>query len=365
MWFHDLTNSTPQWVLLGNMGIQQMAKDAVCSAEYEQESCSLFCTCSISIDWLQDDSLVVGASVPLKSGRSTKAEKKRRMFDIAFTVLTVNDLFTGGYSASKDTSSSSPLSASHCPSVSVLRSVSDDLAGIRCFPSASRAEEEELKGEDKDRTPVLSAVSVVIWAGSQLAVVSFSMERFFFSEGCREGKGGRVTPVTALFTDDVGSRGPLISVDIVHYSVSVTNDHVSTHTDVPPSSSSLAVHSNLPEPPSGVVRASVQSTLLQPHSALAALDSFGMFKCIYEHIHVYIQIHPFKYIHNCIDKNKKIFLFILGNIKMALIPLTDLKLTPVQGRGRTYQPLTPPKLTAAYAKIPTSSSSGTIYLNLI
>jgi hypothetical protein len=231
----------------------------------------------------------VGASVPLKSGRSIKAdEKKRRMFDIAFTVLTVNDLFTGGYSASKDTSSSSLLASSHCPSVSVLRSVSDDLVGMRCFPSASRGEE-EFKGEGIDSTPVMSTVSVVIWAGSQLAVVSFSMERYF-SEGSSEGQEGRVTPVTALFTDDVGSRGPLISVDIVHYSVTVTNDHVNTHTDVPPSSSSLAVHLNLPDPPSGVVKGSmsVQSTLLQSHSTLAALDSFGMFKCIDEYTHTCI-----------------------------------------------------------------------------
>jgi hypothetical protein len=290
VWFHDLTNSTPQWVFLGNMGIQQMAKDAVCSIGNEQESSSLFSTCSISIDWLQDDSLVVGASIPLKSGRSIKAdEKKRRMFDIAFTVLTVDDLFTGGYSVSKDTSSSPPISASHCPSVSVLRSVCDDLVGMRCFPSASRAAEEEFKGEEKDSTPVMSTVSVVIWAGSQLAVVSFSMERYFRSEGSGEEEEGRVTAVTALFTDDVGSRGPLISVDIVHYSVTVTNDHVNTHTDgqLPPSSSSLAVHSNLPEPPSGMERGSmsVQSTLLQSHSTLAALDSFGMFKCIDEYTH--------------------------------------------------------------------------------
>lgn len=380
LWFHDAaayketqrgrsgdSNGDGPWVSLGPMGIQQVAVHSTGRSHSTNSgntgfiSCgkSLSPSCGISIDWMHDDTLVLAVSVPVRVPHSDgpkelstvkkgkQSVSSRAIFDIAFTALCVSDLFTGGYCSFKSSDSSEAMTgAGHetrgsRPSVSVLRGVVSNLRGMRCLPSSSslppvpvtlpqslvhmhatdrRVREVEGEGECP------RAISVVVWGGSQLLALTFPVNRV------DNGTLAYATEVDAIFRDDVGAKGPILSVDMVHYSVSQATDNDSIALDtsisqIDPQSfythtSSLAVHVNASILPTGNNSladgtAASGSTLFQSHTTLGAVDS-------------------------------------LGNVKMGLIPHTALVLRK-EGTNRVG----PSPLLGSYVKIPVSNASGT------
>ena len=354
-------------------------------------------SCGISVDWLHDDTLVVAVSMPIKapdyaspggrgkvgantnttnntnkntntntnSGKRRSKLLTRSRFDVAFTALCVSDLLTGGYCPLPSDPSKQGASESRTgrvtgagaggsgsrPSVSVLRGVDGDLRGMRCIPSTTAPQssayldaEGKAEGGDEDEEGELElelegkcprGISIVIWGGSQLLSLTFPLNRVNSNQLVNNSRVAcAISEVDVIFIDDVGAKGPILSVDMVHYSVSEIANDESTSTTPDTSLSrivpqplhshatSLAVHSNVPIPSMGIEHSAVAtatsgSTLYQSHTTLAAVDS-------------------------------------LGNVKMCLIPHSALAL-----RDGGARRVGPSPLLSSYAKIPSANTSGT------
>ena len=177
------------------------------------------------MDWLHDDTLIIAASIPVKStdtivegekrGKNKRkqssnvqaTEKSKYTFDIAFTILRVADLFTGGYTHTKskmdgvgqDQGEDEGVRVTE-PCVCVLRSQPYDLEGMKCIPSAlplapipsltpttrrtrgvsGRAwmDERDNNNDNNDEDEEYShSVSVVLWCGSQMLALTMPAVR--------------------------------------------------------------------------------------------------------------------------------------------------------------------------------------------
>ena len=381
LWFHDVAaykgtkrgrsrdrDGDGPWVSLGPMGIHQVAVHSTRSTSSRSNgntgavSCGQpsSASCGISIDWLHDDTLVLAVSVPVKvpnsdgsketgkigtTNRGKPSVSSRATFDIAFTALCVSDLFTGGYCPFISADSSEGVTGSGLqtrgsrPSVSVLRGAVSNLRGMRCLPSSSSVSTVPItapqglvhpgaaeRGGEEEVAECRRAISVVVWGGSQLLALTFQVNRV------NNGTLSYATEVDAIFRDNIGAKGPILSVDMVHYSVFQVADNDSIKLDtsisqINPQSSythstALAVHLNVPITPtedrsSDYGPAASGPTLFQSHTTLAAVDS-------------------------------------LGNVKMGLIPHAALVLRK-EGANR----VSPSPLLGSYVKIPASNASGT------
>jgi hypothetical protein len=192
-------------------------------------STSSLSPCGICIDWLENDTLVVAASIPVRARpshdptvRTSKAKYvppplqsasgsgSKRVYDFAFTALTVGDIFTGGYST--PTSEPGPRtqkgtglgmgwlgggknlnfpvtdrereserererereSRGCSPGVGVLREVTSDLTGLRSIPATTSSTTSSPTSSPAARK---DAVSIVVCAGSLMIALSFPAVR--------------------------------------------------------------------------------------------------------------------------------------------------------------------------------------------
>jgi hypothetical protein len=161
--------------------------------------------CGICIDWLENDTLVVAASIPVRAPpshdptvRTSRAKHvppppptpqsgsgsgTRRAYDFAFTALTVGDIFTGGYSAPTSEPGPRPQtgereserdSRGSSPGVGVLRGVASDLTGLRTFPNTTSS---TTSATTSSSASCEGAASVVVCAGALMIALSFPAVR--------------------------------------------------------------------------------------------------------------------------------------------------------------------------------------------
>lgn len=289
-------------------------------------------SCGVALDWLEDDTLLVVASIPVRStvdiplssslssvhfpvpfnpvtspatpqnstsskGKTQKSstlQGTRNLFDLAFTALTVPDLFTGGYStfeagASRGDPGSQCVSPMYVavegsPRVSVLRNVTSDLTGMRCIPSSAPSPAPSTKDEDD------MPVSVMVHTESVILALTFPSgrakrtmsQRTFFKPVVQ------VTELETVYCDSVHSKSHFLSVDVTHW----TDEGTATGSDTglqgdfsagggsgsgyagPASKTSLAVHSH-PHDSTSTAEGNGTYVLTQPHSVVAGVDSLG------------------------------------------------------------------------------------------
>ena len=176
------------------------------------------------------------------------------------------------------------------PSISVLRNVTSDLTGVRCFPSTAPS------GLSRDKQDVV--VSVMVHTESLILALSFPSGRakrptshFSFGKASVQA-----SEVEVMYCDSVSSKSHLLSVDMTHW----TNEGSATSTDTDrqdglirddgsssaftgpgpsPHRSQLAVHfhESLPTNRDNLSCAlgNATSVLTQPHSIVAGVDSLG------------------------------------------------------------------------------------------
>jgi hypothetical protein len=296
-------------------------------------------SCGVALDWLEDDTLLVVASIPVwstvdiplsssfsslhspvpfnpvtspatphnstsskgKTQKSSTLQGTRNLFDLAFTALTVPDLFTGGYStfeagASRGDPGSQCVSPMYVavegsPRVSVLRNVTSDLTGMRCIPSTASSPFSSSKDEDDmPKSAMVHTESLILAltfpSGRSKRAMS---QRTFFKPAVQ------VTELEAVYCDSVHSKSHFLSVDVTHWmdEGATAGSDIGLQGDLsadggssseyagPAYKNSLAVHSH-PRDSTSTARENVLSAkgngtyvLTQPHSVVAGVDSLG------------------------------------------------------------------------------------------